>query len=57
MKMCELCGRAPSAIEHGHFAGQVGMHDYCAHCSQDLCDECFELECDESPTLKHEKEE
>lgn len=57
MKCCESCGIPPSGIEHGPFAGMLGTHDYCAYCSKDLCENCFDDPCEESPTGKHEKDE
>lgn len=54
--LCESCGAMPAQITTGPFADSYGMHDYCVHCSKDLCDDCFKKACRESPTGKHEKE-
>lgn len=55
--LCERCGAPPPVIKEGHFAGQSGMHDYCAHCSKDLCDPCLAAgRCRDSPDGKHHPE-
>lgn len=44
---CERCG-----ITLG--ANQLALHDYCMHCSQNLCGECMEAgHCEESFTGDH----
>lgn len=58
MKPCERCGAPPPKITSGPFAGSSSMHDYCVHCSADLCDDCMaEGRCPDSPTGKHERED
>lgn len=51
---CEVCGAQPPRAEKGPFAGSLLFHDYCNHCSRDLCDKCMETsKCRESPDGKH----
>ena len=49
MRPCEYCGAEPPKIASGPWAGSQGMHDYCAHCSKDLCVECFKRRCRQNP--------
>ena len=54
MKKCESCGAPPPRITEGEFAGQRGMHDYCEHCSADLCEGCMKTNpCSNAPDGKH----
>lgn len=54
-KPCERCGTLPPMIMTGPFAGSRGIHDYCMHCSEDLCPKCMETtRCRESSDGKHE---
>lgn len=54
---CESCKAPPPKIETGPWAGQRGMHNYCVHCSKDLCENCLAAgRCRESQTGKHEAE-
>ena len=56
-RVCERCGARPPAITSGPWAGQSSMHDYCAHCSKDLCEKCLaEGKCRDSPDGKHHSE-
>ena len=58
MKPCEGCGAAPPRIESGPFAGSTQMHDYCQHCSRDLCPKCMaDGHCPDAPGHKHEPDE
>jgi hypothetical protein len=44
---CERCGANPGA-------NALALHDYCIHCSENLCGECMEAgKCDESLTGDH----
>ena len=47
---CENCGTPPPG-------GPYALHDYCVHCSKNLCGECMTGKCRESPTGQHEEEE
>jgi len=56
-KPCERCKAMPPKITTGPLAGSYHMHDYCAHCSKDLCAACLAAgKCRDSPTGKHETE-
>lgn len=47
----------PPRVTEGLFAGSRGMHNYCVHCSKDLCEECMkERRCPDSDDQKHEPE-
>lgn len=49
-KPCERCGVAPPG-------GRYDLHDFCVHCSKDLCKGCIAAgKCHESPNGKHEVE-
>lgn len=37
MGKCERCGAMPE--------GEYGLHDYCDHCSKNLCPKCMEAGC------------
>lgn len=53
-KNCEACGSPPPAIASGPFAGSRSMHDYCVHCSKDLCDDCMRSKpCRETESERH----
>lgn len=46
MTKCEKCGEQP--------VGEYGLHDYCAACSKNLCDECMASgRCRDSDTGRH----
>lgn len=55
---CECCKALPARIESGPWAGQRHSHNYCVHCSKDLCEKCIaEGKCRENKaTGKHEIE-
>jgi len=54
---CENCNAAPPRISSGQWAGQSHLHQYCIHCSENLCEKCLASKrCRESPTGKHEVE-
>jgi hypothetical protein len=42
-KVCERCGAAKPRPDAGPF--EVGVFDYCAFCSKDLCDACMAKGC------------
>lgn len=48
----------PPRIERGPWAGQRHLHNFCIHCSKDLCETCLaESRCRENKaTGKHEIE-
>src|SRR5690242_12987289 len=49
-KRCERCGRGPK--------GEYGILDYCAKCSQDLCEKCMrEGCCGEKPAISGEAQD
>lgn len=55
---CEGCGALPSVIASGPWAGQRHLHNYCKHCSMELCEECIvNRKCRENPAKKHEVED
>lgn len=54
---CEGCGAPPPRITTGPWAGQRHLHNYCVHCSKDLCDTCLgKGRCRENASGKHEIE-
>lgn len=54
---CERCNAMPPKIVAGPWAGQSHLHDYCVHCSKNLCAKCIaEGKCRLNPTGKHEVE-
>lgn len=58
MRDCERCGAAPPRFEAGPFAGKRGAHDYCEHCSADLCEKCMTRgKCAEAADGKHKRYE
>ena len=47
MKPCERCGKTPGPSPYA-------MHDYCDHCSRDLCEKCMnEGKCPDSHDERH----
>ena len=57
VKSCERCKALPPKITSGAWAGQSQTHNYCVHCSEDLCEKCLaESKCLESPSGGHEVE-
>lgn len=52
---CERCKDEPPTIRVGPWAGQRGLHNFCTHCSKNLCADCMAKgRCRQSPTKKHE---
>jgi len=57
VKPCERCRAMPPRIESGPWAGQHHLHNFCVHCSKDLCAKCLaEGKCRLSATGKHQVE-